>query len=141
MILIALFGIQFIPSNRNQSVEVLASDFTNIFDVPININQLLVRSCYDCHSNNTNYPWYNTLQPIAMLLENHITKAKEELNFSEFGEYSKRRQKSKLKSIRDQILKNKMPLTSYTIIHNDARLSDQDRIEIVEWADKLLESY
>lgn len=138
MLLIALFGIQFIPSNRNQNVEILASDIKYLFDVPININQLLVRSCYDCHSNNTNYMWFSTLQPVAMLMENHITKAKEELNFSEFGEYSKRRQKSKLKSIRDQILKNKMPLTSYTIIHNDARLSDKDRIVIEEWIERLL---
>lgn len=138
MLLVALFGIQFIPSNRNQNVEILASDIKYLFDVPININQLLVRSCYDCHSNNTNYMWFSTLQPVAMLMENHITKAKEELNFSEFRNYSKRRQKSKLKSIRDQILKNKMPLTSYTIIHNDARLSDMDKIVIEEWIDRLL---
>lgn len=134
-------GIQFIPTTRNQDHTISKSDFMVIYNVPFEIEAKIKISCYDCHSNNTRYPWYSKIQPVAWFMEKHIKKAKEELNFSEYGEYSKRRQKSKLKSIRDQIRKNRMPLTSYTILHNDARLSNKDRIEIKDWADKLLEPY
>lgn len=126
-LLIAFVGIQFMPTTRNQSNEVLEIDFFKTFDAPNNVQQLLKNSCYDCHSNNTNYPWYHKIQPVSWLLEKHIKEGKKELNFSEFGEYSKRRQKSKLNSIKSQIEKSEMPLSSYTLIHRDAKLSENDK--------------
>lgn len=136
-LLIVFVGIQFIPTTRNQSNEVLETDFFKTFDAPNNVKDLLKNSCYDCHSNNTNYPWYNKIQPVSWLLENHIKEGKKELNFSEFGGYSKRRQKSKLKSIKSQIEKNEMPLSSYTFIHGVAILSEKDKELIYNWLDKL----
>lgn len=136
-LLIAFVGIQFMPSTRNQSNEVLETDFSKTFSVPNNIQNLLRNSCYDCHSNNTNYPWYNKIQPVSWFLEHHIKEGKKELNFSEFGEYSKRRQKSKIKSIKSQIEKNGMPLWSYTFIHRDAKLSENDKELIYNWLNKL----
>lgn len=130
-------GIQFIPTIRNQSNVVLETDFSKTFDVPYNIQNLIKNSCYDCHSNNTNYPWYNKIQPASWLLENHIQEGKKELNFSEFGSYSKRRQKSKLKSIKSQIEKNEMPLSSYTFIHRDVKLSENDKELIYNWLNEL----
>ena len=97
-------------------------------------------SCYNCHSNNTQYPWYNKIQPVAWFLEGHIKKAKEELNFSEFGDYSKRRQKNKLKSIINQIRDNEMPLSSYTLIHRDAILSESEKSELENWISNLRDS-
>ncbi|MDF1518433.1 MAG: heme-binding domain-containing protein [Lutibacter sp.] len=126
-LLIVFVGIQFMPTTRNQSNEVLETDFTKTFTVPNNIQSLLKNSCYDCHSNNTNYPWYNKIQPVSWFLEYHIKEGKKELNFSEFGGYSKRRQKSKLKSIKSQIEKNEMPLSTYTIFHRDVKLSENDK--------------
>ncbi len=137
LVLIIFIGIQFFPTNRNQSDEVLTSDFIINYNVPKDISAKLKTSCYDCHSNNTVYPWYNKIQPIAWFLENHINEAKEGLNFSEFGAYSKRRQKSKLKSIISQIRDNEMPLESYTLIHNDAKLSEKDKKRIIKWIDDL----
>jgi len=99
-LLIAFVGIQFMPTTRNQSNEVLETDFFKTFDAPNNIQQLLKNSCYDCHSNSTNYPWYNNIQPVSWFLEHHIKEGKKELNFSEFGGYSKRRQESKLKMMK-----------------------------------------
>lgn len=135
--LIVFVGIQFIPTTRNQNNEVLETDFSKTFSVPNNIQNLLRNSCYDCHSNNTNYPWYNKIQPVSWFLEHHIKDGKKELNFSEFGGYSKRRQKSKLKSIKSQIEKDVMPLSSYTLIHRDAKLSKKDKKLIYNWLDKL----
>jgi len=136
-LLVVFIGIQFIPKTYNQSDTALASDFMTIFDVPESIETQLKTSCYDCHSNNTYYPWYNKLQPVAWFLEDHITEAKGELNFNEFGDYSKRRQKSKLKSIISQIRDDEMPLTSYTLMHWDAKLSDKEKEIIIDWVDNL----
>lgn len=133
----AFVGIQLIPTTRNQSNVVLATDFIKTFEVPYNIQNILKKSCYDCHSNNTNYPWYNKIQPASWLLENHIQEGKKELNFSEFGAYSKRRQKSKLKSIINQIKDDEMPLYSYTLIHKDAKLSEVDKELLISWMGKL----
>jgi hypothetical protein len=139
ILLIVLVGIQFIPTNYNQSDIVLQSGFNNVYAVPNNIKMLIQNSCYDCHSNNTNYPWYGKLQPVALLLDHHIKNGKAVLNFSEFGTYSKRRQTTKLESIADQIKNNEMPLSSYTFIHNDAKFSEKEKTEIIEWIDKVMQ--
>ena len=140
IVVIIVIGIQFIPTNRNTSTELLETDVSKSLSVPDEVQKIFKRSCYDCHSNNTNYPWYYKIQPVSWLLENHIKKGKKELNFSEFGSYSKRRQKSKLKAIKNQIIDNEMPLSSYTLIHRNAKLSEKDRALIKQWATKLLDS-
>jgi hypothetical protein len=133
----AFVGIQLIPTTRNQSNEVLKTDFDRTFEVPYNIQNILKKSCYDCHSNNTNYPWYDKIQPVSWLLENHIKNGKKELNFSEFGTYSNRKQKSKLKAVINQIKEDEMPLYSYTLIHKDAKLSEVDKELLISWMAKL----
>ena len=139
--LLVLVGIQFIPTDFNQSDELLPSDISVAYAVatPKEVTTILQTSCYDCHSNNTVYPWYNKVQPVAWLLNNHIEEGKDELNFSEFTSYSTRRQKSKLKSIISQIEDEEMPLTSYTLIHSDAILTENDKKSLINWAEKLRE--
>ena len=104
------------------------------------ISALLQESCYDCHSNNTEYPWYNKVQPVAWFLEDHIQEGKDELNFNEWAEYSDRRKNSKLRSIISQIEEDKMPLDSYTLIHKDAILSDEDKRVIIDYMTALKDS-
>lgn len=130
---IVFAGLQFIPRTYNQSDEIPTTDITSNFNVPEDVRQVLKTSCYDCHSNNTNYPWYHRIQPVAMFMQGHITDGKEELNFSEFGDYSKRRQESKLKSIISQIKSDEMPLPSYIYIHWDAKLSDEQKNMLEDW--------
>ena len=140
MILVLITGlvvIQFFSTSLNQNKTISQADFSNTFNVPNDIQNLLKKSCYDCHSNNTMYPWYSKVQPMAWLLENHIKEGKEELNFSEFGNYSKRRQKGKLKSIISQINNDEMPLTSYTLIHSDVKLSEKDKQILEDWLTNL----
>lgn len=139
-LLIVLVGIQFVPTKRNENVTVLETDFSKTFTVPSNIQNLLKKSCYDCHSNNTNYPWYNNIQPMSWVMEYHINNGKKELNFSEFGSYSKRKQQSKLKSVISEINDDEMPLSSYTIIHRDAKLSKEDKKLLTGWIQKLRDS-
>lgn len=138
--LVALIGIQFIPKNPNQSEVVPVTDFISTYKPPKEVAGILKTSCYDCHSNNTDYPWYNKIQPVAMFLEDHVKHGKEELNFNEFGDYSDRRKKSKLKSFINQVEQNEMPLESYTLIHWDAKISDSEKKLVLTWVNQLLDS-
>ncbi len=138
-LIVVLVGLQFIPTRTTQNTSVSSSDFVLTFNVPENVGKMIVTSCYDCHSNNTRYPWYSKIQPVGWFLEKHINKGMEELNFSEFVSYSARKQKSKLKSMVNHIEKNEMPLASYTFIHRDARLSQEDKKVLMDYLDTLIE--
>jgi len=138
LILLILFvGIQFIPTKRNQNDVVPNTDFMLVNNVPKDIKNKLQVSCYDCHSNNTQYPWYSKIQPGAWFMENHIKDGKTELNFSEWDSLSNRRKKSKLKSIISQIEDNEMPLSSYTLIHRNAIFSEAEKQRITTYLTEL----
>lgn len=138
--LLVLIACQFIQPARNKSGQVLTTDISKVIPVSAEVDALLKTACFDCHSNNTNYPWYAYVQPLGWILNNHIKKGKTELNFSEFGSYTIRRQQSKLKSITDQLNDNVMPLASYTWIHKKARLSTDEKMLIINWATKARET-
>jgi len=140
VLLVAFVGIQFIPTTRNQSDTVPETDFMLVNNVPENIQNKLQVSCYDCHSNNTQYPWYNKIQPVAWFLEDHIKEGKAELNFNEWDSLSNRRKKSKLRSIIKQIESDEMPLYSYTLIHKDASFSEAEKQELIRWIEQLKDS-
>ncbi|GGD67639.1 hypothetical protein GCM10011412_01500 [Maribacter cobaltidurans] len=122
---------------RNQSDTIPRTDFMLVNDVPETIQKKLQVSCYDCHSNNTQYPWYNKVQPVTWFLEGHIKEGKAELNFNEWDSLSNRRKKSKLRSIIKQIESGEMPLDSYTLIHKDAKFSKEETNEIINFITQL----
>jgi hypothetical protein len=97
-------------------------------------------TCYDCHSNKTYYPWYSNIQPIGWLMAYHIKQAKKELNFSEFGSYSQRRQLSKLEGITNSIKDDIMPLISYKIVHKSAQLGTDEKSLLINWANQSIDS-
>ena len=139
--LLAVFiAIQFVRPARNISYTVQTADMITHFNIPDKVAGVLKTSCYDCHSNNTNYPWYANVQPIGWFLANHIKEGKEDLNLNEFTTYSKRMQLSKLKSIQNSIKDASMPLSSYTLLNNDAKLSEKGRASIIQWTGKLIDS-
>src|SRR5678816_2273647 len=120
-LLVVFVLIQFIQPSRNKSSEILSTDLAKTISIPENVQIILKTACYDCHSNNTNYPWYSRIQPFGWLLARHIRKGKAELNFSEFGSYSLRRRITKLTGIANSMKDETMPLSSYTMIHQNAR--------------------
>lgn len=130
---VVLVGIQFIPAKLNLSEQTPQTDFIRLYGPSVEIKKLLTVSCYDCHSNNTNYPWYSRFQPSGWFLQQHIDDGKSELNFSEFGAYSDRMKANKLRSMISQVEDNKMPLWSYTLMHQDARLSERERTILIEY--------
>lgn len=138
--LIAFIAIQFIRPARNISGQVLPTDITKQVNIPNMVLNVLKTSCYDCHSNNTRYPWYVNIQPVGWMLAKHVKDGKENFNFSEFGSYSIRKQANKLRAVVSSIKEGSMPLSSYTLIHTNARLGQESKNLIIDWATKTRDS-
>ncbi|MCC6814817.1 MAG: heme-binding domain-containing protein [Saprospiraceae bacterium] len=137
ILIVLLVGIQFFKTKENKSTQNSGNAITQHYDVPNNIKNILKTSCYDCHSNNTNYPWYNKIQPINWWLAKHVNEGRKELNFDEFNTYSTKKKLHKLDEVIKTIKDNEMPLKSYTLFHGDANLSDSDKQDIEAWAKKI----
>ncbi len=135
-ILVVFIVIQFIQPCRNNNGQVLPTDISKLYQFPDSVQAVLKTACYDCHSNQTYYPWYVTIQPVGWVMDKHIKQGKAQLNFSEFGTYSERRQLSKLKAIENSLRDGTMPLSSYTLIHKNARLTQGDKALIMDWVRK-----
>ncbi|MHA4808752.1 heme-binding domain-containing protein [Flavitalea flava] len=135
--LVILILIQFIRPAENRSGSLSSNDITRRYPIPDTVLHILQRSCYDCHSNNTFYPWYNRIQPVAWYLQYHVDQGKWDLNFSEFGSYPAKKQAKKLKEITEQIKEDGMPLDSYLWIHGNARLTEGEKKQLMGWADSL----
>jgi len=140
-ILLALLGvfilIQFIKPAKNQSTAVTPDDIFVNFQAADSTKQLIRTACYDCHSNNTVYPWYAEIQPVAWWLADHVNEGKSELNFSEFASYKPKKADHKLEEVIEMIHEGEMPLKSYKLIHGDAKLSEAQKTGIITWANEL----
>lgn len=137
---VVFIAIQFIQPAHNKSGQALPTDFAKIYTVPANVDGVLQSACYDCHSNNTNYPWYSNIQPIAWAMARHIKNGKEKLNFSDFGSNSTRKQISKLKGIANQIKDDEMPIASYKTMHKKANLTKEEKNLVISWMNKTTDS-
>lgn len=138
-VLLSVFVLmQFITPQRNLSPVPAGQVFVDSFKVDAKVNAILSVSCYDCHSNNTQYPWYTNVQPLGWFMADHITEGKEKLNFDDLPNYSPRRINSKFSQIIEQIEKGKMPLSSYTWMHSGARLNKEEQQLLINYFDKQL---
>ena len=132
--LLILSGLQFIRPQKNESVSTAVNDIKTKFAMTPQIQNILKTSCYDCHSNNTIYPWYTNIQPVGLWMQNHVNEGKDELNFAEFATYSDKRADHKMDEVIEVLQKNEMPLSSYTLIHGGAKLSDEQKLVLINWA-------
>lgn len=139
VLLTVLFLIQLIRPQKNISYTPAGKGFVETFEVDKQVNAILAVSCYDCHSNNTNYPWYSEIQPGGWLMDMHIKDGKEKLNFDKLPPYGSRRINSKFTQIIKQIEQDKMPLNSYLWMHENARLSKEDKQLLIEYFSSLSE--
>lgn len=133
ILLLIFIIIQFIRPAKNKAEGISSHDMSKIYAVPANVQAILKTSCYDCHSNNTIYPWYANIQPAAWWLDDHIKEGKKELNFSEFASYRIGRQYRKLEEINGEVKEDKMPLDKYLWIHRDAKLSNAQKLTLTNW--------
>lgn len=136
--IIAVFIIiQFFRIDKTAPESDPKDDIIVVESVPTEIAILLKTSCYDCHSNVTRYPWYSNVAPVSWWLKKHINEGRDELNFSDWGNYSERRRGHKLKETIELVKGEEMPLPSYLWVHGEARLSDKQRKQLMNWAKAL----
>ncbi len=126
--IVVAVAIQFIPVDRSNP----PVDFA--IDPPADVQAILERSCYDCHSNRTRWPWYSHVAPVSWLVARDVHEARGDLNFSEWPAFDFEAQDHAMVEIGKQIRGRKMPLPIYLIMHPDARLSEADRQRLLEWA-------
>lgn len=136
VLIAALVIIQFIKPTRNVSAGPYPNDITTKFAMSDNVASTLKTACYDCHSNNTVYPWYANIQPVAWWLQHHVNDGKRHLNFNEFATYSAKKQRKKIEEINESVTEGWMPLGSYTWIHKNAILTAEQKDAIKKWCDE-----
>jgi Haem-binding domain len=138
-LLVVFVIIQFIRPTKNNNTTATADDMNVLYPIPDSVHKILDKACFDCHSNNTRYPWYFSIQPVAWWMNDHINEGKGELNFSEFGKRTLARQAKKLKKLAKEVQDGGMPLESYSWIHKEAVLTENEKKMVVNWANALSE--
>lgn len=133
-LLMVFIIIQFVRPEKNVSATPTPNDLFAHYQAPDSLKQLIKSACYDCHSNNTTYPWYAEVQPVAWWLDDHIKVGKRKFNFSEFAGYTAKKADHKMEELMEMVKEEEMPLQSYTIIHTDSRLTDAQRRAMTDWA-------
>lgn len=132
---VAFIAIQFIPSGipENEPADEKSIENSNIAPEPV--LAMLKKSCFDCHSNQVDFPWYSKIAPSSWLLARHVNEGREYLNFSLWEDYNRREKIGLLETIKDVVESEAMPLASYLVMHRDAKLDADARSTIVDWAD------
>lgn len=138
LLLILIIAQAFRPA-KNISGDKM-KDISVTYMVPEDVKTILAKACNDCHSNSTRYPWYSEVQPVAWWLNDHIIDGKRHLNFNEFDGYRIAKQYKKLEECIKEVKEGGMPLSSYTIIHKDAILSDTEKQTLFNWCEVLRDS-
>ncbi len=139
-LLVLFVGVQAIRPVKNTGSRHGLTDITKVMNVPDSVLGILKKSCYDCHSDYTSYPWYDQISPINWWMAFHIEEGKLELNFTRFGEYASKKRSNKLKEIAETVGKGEMPLPSYLWMHGDAKLIEKEKRIIREWAMRSVKS-
>lgn len=132
--LIALVVIQFIPVDRNESGYETLDAFIAETKPSAEVQEILKASCYDCHSDQTIYPWYADVAPVNFWLASHIKDGKRHLNFSDWSQWNAKRKDHKLDETIEMIEEGEMPLVSYTLMHGDADLTADQKELLINWA-------
>lgn len=140
ILIVGLVISQFIRPERFSTGEVTKDDIANVLKVPDDVQKILKRSCFDCHSNHTVWPWYTNISPVNWLVYDDVNSGRHKMNFSEWGKLTVSKQSTKLQNICDKLKDGDMPLPKYLLIHRDAVLSQQEKDILCKWADAQADS-
>jgi hypothetical protein len=129
VLIIAVVGIQFVPVERTNP------QVTGEIEAPAEVIDILRRSCYDCHSNETVWPWYSRVAPLSWKIVHDVDEGREEMNFSEWSGFSERKRAKEIHEIWEEVSEGEMPLWYYTPLHPEAELSAADKETLDKWAE------
>ncbi|MET6992015.1 heme-binding domain-containing protein [Sediminicola arcticus] len=136
ILLIVFIGMQLYRPAKNVASGEHTAVFLSETNPPQEVKLILETTCYDCHSNNTVYPWYNNIAPVSYWLADHINEGKEHLNFSDWENYTSKKKEHKLEELVEEVEEGEMPLEEYTWTHEEARLNPKQKEMIMVWANK-----
>lgn len=139
LLLVAFIVLQAFRPAKNNSGDT-SKDISHSYPVPDSVTAIFKKACNDCHTNNTNYPWYAEVQPVGWWLNDHVTDGKKHFNLNEFSGYRIAKQYHKLEECIEQVKEGEMPLESYTVIHKEARLSEAEKQTLVAWCESIRDS-
>lgn len=129
----AFIVAQFVPVARTNPPVDPAKTITKIEHVPLNVEAVFDRSCADCHSDRTRWPWYSYVAPVSWVVAHDVHEARHRFNFSQWGTYSAAKRDHELEEICNEVLGGDMPDGKYTLLHRTAQLTADDRAAICEW--------
>ncbi len=135
-LLILFLAIQLYRPEKNKSETDDLGKFLLETNPPAEVAAVLESSCYDCHSNRTEYPWYGEIAPVSWWMAEHIEEGREHLNFADWDQYSGKKKDHKLEEVVETVESGEMPLEEYTWTHEEARLTASQREAIIEWANQ-----
>jgi len=135
-LLIAFAVLQFFRGDYPEVRMENPADIHHTVEISPEVSGMLRAACYDCHSMETKYPWYSKVAPISWLILPHIREGREELNFSEWENMSRRAKVKMLKETAEEVEGQQMPHPQYLRAHPEARLTDAQRQILVEWANQ-----
>lgn len=134
-LLFTLLVIQLFPGQKPEVMADAASgDIHEELLIDQNVSYILRSACYDCHSNETVYPWYSGVAPISWLVLHDIKEGRGELNFSEWTSYDLERKHHKLEELIEEVEEGEMPMKIYTVMHRAADLTEEQKNEVISWA-------
>lgn len=135
-LLLAFIVIQFVPEDERINEPVTSNDIMQQMEINASMSSLLQNACYDCHSNQPEYPWYAHIAPVSWKVKEHIADGRSELNFSEWGSFSAKKRDHKLEEMIEEVEAGEMPLKEYKWFHSEGRLTEQDISLLKEWANQ-----
>jgi len=130
-----LIIIQFFQPEKNVTKAATTDEIFFQLKCDQLVKKNIVNACFDCHSNNTRYPFYSRFAPVSWMMANHIREGKAKMNFSDWGKYDKKEQLKYLDEICEVVTEGEMPLKSYTFMHSSAILNQDDVENICKWTD------
>jgi hypothetical protein len=133
-LVIVLAAIQFVRPDRTNPPVTAAQAVQTAASVSPAVDAILKRSCYDCHSSETRWPWYSAVAPMAWGVANHVKEGRAQMNFSEWGTYPAKKRVALLEKMCDEVREGRMPLKQYVWLHRDATLSEADWKSVCDWS-------
>lgn len=140
-LLVILLLAQFVQPTENKGEATSLTSFIEETKPNNEVLTMLKTACFDCHSNITRYPWYSNITPVNFWMAHHVEEGKEHLNFSEWSSYSVKKKEHKMEEVWEEVAEQEMPLDSYTWTHTDARLTETQVKQLVEWAKTVQSNY
>ncbi|WP_439879809.1 heme-binding domain-containing protein [Pontibacter sp. MBLB2868] len=125
--------MQFFRIDKTNPPVDPSKEFAMLTNPPQDVQLILQESCYDCHSNETTYPWYSNVAPASWFLKNHIDEGRHHLNFSEWGDYTAKKANHKIEESIEMVEEGEMPMTSYTLLHPEGRLTKTEKEKLLTW--------